>query len=120
MRSDGLTAPVVATIDREDRPMFLIHGGEAEHLLIMRFEQGDQGIPTFDTEEEAEMFLESTDAFGEHWSITEVPDTVMAAVLEEYADEVAYVVLNPPPEIPGERFDVNLVELEQYIEVLRT
>jgi hypothetical protein len=41
---------------------------EEDHPLVMGFEDGTQGIPTFDTLEEAQAFAEAAEAsFGSGW-----------------------------------------------------
>ena len=100
--------------------MVIIFSAQSGHPLVIRFEEGDQGIPTFDTVEDAWSFLGATDAFGTGWEVAELPDLVMADVLERFVGEVEHVVLSPPPQESQGDMTADLVGLERYVDTLRT
>ena len=94
---------------------------EEDHPLVMGFEEGTQGIPTFDNLQEAQAFSEATEAsFGSGWKPLELHPTELAKALEPYVHSVEYAVLSPPPQLLASGGSVKLIELSRYVEILKT
>ena len=94
---------------------------EEDHPLVMGFEEGNQGIPTFDTLEEAQAFAQATEAiFGSGWKPLELHPAELAKALEPYVHSVEYAVLSPPPQLLASGGNVKLIELNRYVEILKT
>ena len=102
--------------------VILVSGAtEEDHPLVMGFEEGTQGIPTFDTLDEAQAFAEATEAiFGSGWKPLALHAAEMAKALEGYVHSVEYAVLSPPPQLLASGGSVQLIELRRYVEILKT
>jgi len=90
----------------------------ADELLAIVLDDGE-AIPLFDSIEEAEEFLDSTGDFGNDWKAREVSAEALISLLEYQGEEVPYVALSPPPERLEGGMEVNVLNREVLIGLLR-
>ncbi len=97
----------------------IVGGPEAEEeLLAIVFDDGE-AIPLFDSIEEAEYFLNSTGEFRTGWKAREVSAGDLIDLLEYQDEEVPYVALSPPPERLEGGMEVQVLDREVLIGLLR-
>ncbi|MBA3792480.1 MAG: hypothetical protein H0X23_14795 [Rubrobacter sp.] len=79
-----------------------------------------EAVPLFDSIEEAEEFLNSTGDFGTEWKAREVSAGDLIDLLEYQDEEVPYVALSPPPERLEGGMEVQVLDREVLISLLRS
>ncbi len=97
-----------------------VGGPEAEEELLAIVLDDGEAVPLFDSIEEAEEFLNSTGDFGTEWKAREVSAGDLIDLLEYQDEEVPYVALSPPPERLEGGMEVQVLDREVLISLLRS
>lgn len=97
----------------------IVGGPETEDELLAIVLDDGEAIPIFDSIEEAEAFLNSTGDFGADWKAREVSAEDLIDLLEYQSEEVPYVALSPPPERLEGGMEVQTLDREVLISLLR-
>ncbi|MBA3387839.1 MAG: hypothetical protein M3397_00515 [Actinomycetota bacterium] len=98
----------------------IVGGPEAEEELLAIVLDDGEAVPLFDSIEEAEEFLNSTGDFGTEWKAREVSAGDLIDLLEYQDEEVPYVALSPPPERLEGGMEVQVLDREVLISLLRS
>lgn len=98
----------------------IVGGPEAEEELLAIVLDDGEAVPLFDSIEEAEEFLNSTGDFGTDWKAREVSAGDLIDLLEYQNEEVPYVALSPPPERLEGGMEVQVLDREVLISLLRS
>lgn len=98
----------------------IVGGPEAEEELLAIVLDDGEAVPLFDSIEEAEEFLNSTGDFGTEWKAREVSAGDLIDLLEYQDEEVSYVALSPPPERLEGGMEVQVLDREVLISLLRS
>jgi len=98
----------------------IVGGPEAEEELLAIVLDDGEAVPLFDSIEEAEEFLNSTGDFGTDWKAREVSAGDLVDLLEYQDEEVPYVALSPPPERLEGGMEVQVLDREVLISLLRS
>lgn len=98
----------------------IVGGPEAEEELLAIVLDDGEAVPLFDSIEEAEEFLNSTGDFGTEWKAREVSAGDLIDLLEYQNEEVPYVALSPPPERLEGGMEVQVLDREVLISLLRS
>jgi hypothetical protein len=96
----------------------IVGGAEVADELLAIVLDDDKAIPLFDSVEEAETILGSTDDFGKGWRAREVTAIELIELLEYQSDEVQYVAWSPPPENLKGGMEVNVIYHEILTDLL--
>jgi hypothetical protein len=97
----------------------IVGGSEPEDELLAIVLDDGEAIPLFDSVEEADEFLDATGDFGTDWQPREVSAGDLVALLEYQGEEVSYVALSPPPERLEGGMEVNVLDREVLIDLLK-
>ncbi len=98
----------------------IVGGPEAEEELLAIVLDDGEAVPLFDSIEEAEEYLNSTGDFGTEWKAREVSAGDLIDLLEYQDEEVPYVALSPPPERLEGGMEVQVLDREVLISLLRS
>jgi len=98
----------------------IVGGPEAEEELLAIVLDDGEAVPLFDSIEEAQEFLNSTGDFGTEWKAREVSAGDLIDLLEYQDEEVPYVALSPPPERLEGGMEVQVLDREVLISLLRS